>query len=243
MPRGATPAGLASAQHAREPKSPSPSAAVVCESKCRDDSGAHADVEARPPCAIDPAEPRPLQNPSNVKLGREPSYPLGAPAADAARRRARAASCATHGRKLWWLHSAYALALGTGVVAFAQQGFDHARWLAVSLGPRVAARRAPLPALRAGRAGSARSTTSDAEDAGALLRDDVRAQEPLPGDALLSPALLLEVDDARRGQRLVRHRARGLRDRVDARHRLRSRPDALAVDGVDVPRASRSSAA
>lgn len=39
-----------------------------------------------------------------------------------------------HGRKLWWLHSAYALALGAGVVVFAQKGFGHARWLAVTLG-------------------------------------------------------------------------------------------------------------
>jgi hypothetical protein len=39
-----------------------------------------------------------------------------------------------HGRKLWWLHSAYALGLGVTVVAFAQKGFDHARWLAVSVG-------------------------------------------------------------------------------------------------------------
>jgi hypothetical protein len=39
-----------------------------------------------------------------------------------------------HGRKLWWLHSGYALALGAGVVVFARQGFEHARWLAVSLG-------------------------------------------------------------------------------------------------------------
>jgi hypothetical protein len=39
-----------------------------------------------------------------------------------------------HGRKLWWLHSAYALGLGVAVVAFAQKGFDHARWLAVSIG-------------------------------------------------------------------------------------------------------------
>jgi hypothetical protein len=39
-----------------------------------------------------------------------------------------------HGRKLWWLHSAYALGLGISVVAFAQKGFDHARWLAVSIG-------------------------------------------------------------------------------------------------------------
>ena len=39
-----------------------------------------------------------------------------------------------HGKKLWWVHSAYALGLGIAVVAFAQKGFDHARWLAVSLG-------------------------------------------------------------------------------------------------------------
>ena len=39
-----------------------------------------------------------------------------------------------HGRKLWWLHSLYALGLGTTVVLFAQRGFAHARWLAVSLG-------------------------------------------------------------------------------------------------------------
>jgi hypothetical protein len=38
----------------------------------------------------------------------------------------------THGRKLWWLHSAYALGLGITVVTFAQKGFDHARWLAVT---------------------------------------------------------------------------------------------------------------
>jgi hypothetical protein len=37
-----------------------------------------------------------------------------------------------HGRKLWWLHSAYALGLGVAVVAFAQKGFEHARWLAIS---------------------------------------------------------------------------------------------------------------
>ena len=37
-----------------------------------------------------------------------------------------------HGHKLWWLHSAYALGLGVAVVAFAQKGFDHARWLAVT---------------------------------------------------------------------------------------------------------------
>jgi hypothetical protein len=37
-----------------------------------------------------------------------------------------------YGRVLWWLHSVYALVLGTSVVLFAQQGFAHARWLAVS---------------------------------------------------------------------------------------------------------------
>jgi hypothetical protein len=39
-----------------------------------------------------------------------------------------------HGRKLWWLHSGYALGLGITVVAFAQRGFEHARWLSLSLG-------------------------------------------------------------------------------------------------------------
>ena len=38
-----------------------------------------------------------------------------------------------HGRKLWWLHSAYAMALGACVVAFAQRGFRHARWLTLTL--------------------------------------------------------------------------------------------------------------
>jgi hypothetical protein len=38
-----------------------------------------------------------------------------------------------HGRKLWWLHSAYALALGMSVVLFAQRGFAHTRWLAASI--------------------------------------------------------------------------------------------------------------
>ncbi len=39
-----------------------------------------------------------------------------------------------HGRKLWWLHSVYALLLGCSVVAFAQKGFENARWLSVTLG-------------------------------------------------------------------------------------------------------------
>jgi hypothetical protein len=74
-----------------------------------------------------------LQNPSNVKLGREPSYPSAPPPPMRLATRARR-FFQDHGRKLWWLHSAYALALGMGVVAFAQRGFDHARWLAISLG-------------------------------------------------------------------------------------------------------------
>jgi hypothetical protein len=39
-----------------------------------------------------------------------------------------------HGHKLWWLHSLYAFALGMTVVFFARKGYDHARWLAVSVG-------------------------------------------------------------------------------------------------------------
>ena len=39
-----------------------------------------------------------------------------------------------YGRMLWWLHSAYALALGAGVIFFARKGFAHARWLTVSMG-------------------------------------------------------------------------------------------------------------
>lgn len=39
-----------------------------------------------------------------------------------------------HGKKLWWLHTAYALSLGAFVVSYAQKGFQHARWLAFSVG-------------------------------------------------------------------------------------------------------------
>jgi hypothetical protein len=39
-----------------------------------------------------------------------------------------------HGRKLWWLHSLYALLLGTGVLIFARKGFEYAHWMAVALG-------------------------------------------------------------------------------------------------------------
>jgi hypothetical protein len=57
-----------------------------------------------------------------------------------------------HGRKLWWLHSVYALLLGCTVVAFAQKGFEHARWLSVSLG---AAWLLVVAIFRLGAAGSA----------------------------------------------------------------------------------------
>jgi hypothetical protein len=76
-----------------------------------------------------------LVQPSNVKLGRDraPSLDLGASPPMRITTRVRR-FLREHGRKLWWLHSAYALALGAGVVAFAHKGFEHARWLAVSLG-------------------------------------------------------------------------------------------------------------
>jgi hypothetical protein len=38
-----------------------------------------------------------------------------------------------HGKKLWWLHTAYALGLGAFVVTFAQKGFENARWLSISV--------------------------------------------------------------------------------------------------------------
>jgi hypothetical protein len=76
-----------------------------------------------------------VHHPSNLKLGREPPPP----AEPGAKPFARAVMggrefLREHGHRLWWLHSAYALGIGAGVVAFAQRGFDHARWLAVSLG-------------------------------------------------------------------------------------------------------------
>ena len=39
-----------------------------------------------------------------------------------------------HGKKLWWLHTFYALGLGVFVATFAQKGFLRARFLAISLG-------------------------------------------------------------------------------------------------------------
>lgn len=76
-----------------------------------------------------------LMHSPNVKAGRDraPSLDLGAAPPMRLTTRARR-FLRDHGRKLWWLHSAYALALGAGVVAFAHKGFEHARWLAVTLG-------------------------------------------------------------------------------------------------------------
>lgn len=78
-----------------------------------------------------------MQTPSNVKIGTEPGSPAGVDAArgpigravDVVRTFLR-----DHGRKLWWLHSVYALGLGVGVVVFAREGFEHARWMAPALG-------------------------------------------------------------------------------------------------------------
>lgn len=77
----------------------------------------------------------PVQHPSNLKLGRDgqPRVDLGGSSATRAVRGFRA-FLREHGQRLWWLHSVYALAIGVGVVTFAQRGFEHARWLAVSLG-------------------------------------------------------------------------------------------------------------
>lgn len=40
---------------------------------------------------------------------------------------------ARHEARLWWIHSVYALGLGVAVVVFAQRGFEHARWLILSV--------------------------------------------------------------------------------------------------------------
>ncbi len=75
-----------------------------------------------------------VQHPSNLKLGPggQPRLESGEPPATALK--GVRAFLREHGRRLWWLHSVYALGIGVGVVTFAQRGFEHARWLAVSLG-------------------------------------------------------------------------------------------------------------
>ena len=84
--------------------------------------------------------PGTLHSPPNTKVsGTSPAPPqearfdLGGPPRMRLSTRARL-FLRDHGRKIWWLHSVYALGIGAGVVLFAQRGFSHARWLAVALG-------------------------------------------------------------------------------------------------------------
>ncbi|MGH7270854.1 MAG: DUF5924 family protein [Polyangiaceae bacterium] len=74
-----------------------------------------------------------MPNPENVKVSGAPAPALGGDGPDTGLTARARLWLRKHGRKLWWLHSAYALALGVGVVSFARRGFDHARWLAVWL--------------------------------------------------------------------------------------------------------------
>jgi hypothetical protein len=73
----------------------------------------------------------PLTVPRNVHL--PPGGAYAAPERERLRDRVRRL-LRRHGRKLWWVHSLYALGLGVSVVTFAQKGFEHVRWLAVTLG-------------------------------------------------------------------------------------------------------------
>ena len=66
--------------------------------------------------------------PSREELKSVPPVPWAPTPLDRARRFLK-----VHGRKLWWIHSLYAMGLGASVVFFAQRGFEHARWLAVSI--------------------------------------------------------------------------------------------------------------
>jgi hypothetical protein len=76
-----------------------------------------------------------IQQPSNLRRSSRGRPRLGLDPAALARMRTRLAHFfEEHGHKLWWLHSGYALAFGAGVVAFAKRGFEHARWLAVTVG-------------------------------------------------------------------------------------------------------------
>jgi hypothetical protein len=77
--------------------------------------------------------PMNVRVPNPTPRAPEPSAPDGQPARPITIARIRR-FFRDNGKKLWWLHSAYALGLGLFVVAFAQKGFEHARWLAVTLG-------------------------------------------------------------------------------------------------------------
>lgn len=65
----------------------------------------------------------------NERIHVAPPAPLSTGPAERLRRALK-----RHEKKLWWLHSIYALSLGVFVLVFAQRGFQHARWLAVSVG-------------------------------------------------------------------------------------------------------------
>ncbi len=71
-----------------------------------------------------------------------------------------------HGNKLWWLHSAWAMGLGVFVVTFAREGFDHARWLTVSL---VAVWLVTLTLFRVFGSGRDRQLDSDGARVGYLV--------------------------------------------------------------------------
>ena len=76
-----------------------------------------------------------MQNPPNI---RAPAHtpvlePMPSPLRETAKGKV-VRFLKDNGRRLWWLHSLYALGIGVCVVTFAQKGFDHARWLAISLG-------------------------------------------------------------------------------------------------------------
>ena len=83
------------------------------------------------PAPASPVEPRTAHSASSPSV-RPPALSV-APVPLGVKDKFRA-FMARHGKKLWWLHSVYALALGTGVVLFAQKGFEQARFLAVSAG-------------------------------------------------------------------------------------------------------------
>ena len=105
-----------------EPTSPLPGGAEVLASA---DTPAPGAVHAAPqPQASPPTEPPPGAREQARSFN---PVPFGL------REKVRA-FMTRHGKKLWWLHSIYALCLGTGVVLFAQKGFDQARFLAVSAG-------------------------------------------------------------------------------------------------------------
>ena len=98
----------------RKEATPSPGGAEVLTS-----------ADTPPPAVVAPPKSSPPLPPEREAVRSTNPVPLGL------RDKVRA-FMTRHGKKLWWLHSIYALALGSGVVLFAQKGFEQARWLAVS---------------------------------------------------------------------------------------------------------------